>query len=336
MINLHKDHKSLLTIIIVVFLGLSTLIAIIPAYDMQEKVTPLSKSSDLTASERNGLKTYISEGCVACHTQQVRSIAMDNKWGNRPSIPSDYYYSKQRMDFLRQSPSILGSERTGPDLTSVGARQPSDEWHLLHLYNPRIVVKESVMPGYSWLFEKKKKSSISEKDILLNVPKEFMNDDKYVIIVTKEALDLVAYLKSLKQADLYNKPSPEFIPELTKNKTASISMGTDNLPNGEQLYMDKCASCHQLNGEGLGGAFPSLKGSPIVLDENHDLMIQIILQGYDARSEYAVMPAFSDQLSDAEVAAIANHEKTSWGNNAQTISEEDVKKVREYLKTLNP
>ncbi|MCB0409956.1 MAG: cytochrome c [Flavobacteriales bacterium] len=335
MINLHKDHKSLLTIIIVVFLGLSTLIAIIPAYDMQTKVTPLPKSKALTEPERNGLKTYIAEGCVSCHTQQVRNIAMDNKWGDRPSIPSDYYYSKQRLSFFQQSPSVLGSERTGPDLTSVGTRQPSDDWHLLHLYNPRIVVKESVMPGYSWLFEKKKKSAVSENDIVLNVPKEFV-DDKYVIIAKQEALDLVSYLKSLKQPDLYNNPSPEFIPTLTKKETATISNDTDNLPNGEQLYMDKCASCHQLNGEGLGGAFPALKGSSIVLDKNHDLMVQIILQGYDARSEYAVMPAFSDQLSDAEVAAIANHEKTSWGNNAQTISEEDVKKVREYLKTLNP
>ncbi|MCO6499888.1 MAG: cbb3-type cytochrome c oxidase subunit II [Vicingus serpentipes] len=335
MINLHKDHKSLLTIIVFVFLGLSTLIAIIPAYNMQTKVTPLSKSTALTQSERNGLKTYISEGCVSCHTQQVRNIAMDNKWGDRPSIPSDYYYSKQRLSFFQQSPSVLGSERTGPDLTSVGTRQPSDDWHLLHLYNPRIVVKESVMPGYSWLFEKKKKSAVSENDIVLNVSKEFVND-KYAIIAKQEALDLVSYLKSLKQADLYAVPSPEFIPASTKKETVIISKGTGNLPNGEQLYMDKCASCHQLNGEGLGGAFPSLKGSPIVLDKNHDLMIQIILAGYDARSEYAVMPAFSDQLSDAEVAAITNHEKTSWGNNAQTISEEDVKKVREYLKTLNP
>lgn len=336
MINLHKDHESLLTIIIVVFLGLSTVIAIIPAYDMQEKVTPLPKGLDLTTSERNGLKIYISEGCVACHTQQVRSIAMDNKWGKRPSIPSDYYYSKQRLSFLQQSPSILGSERTGPDLTSVGTRQPSDDWHLLHLYNPRIVVKESIMPGYSWLFEKKKKSAVSEKDVVINVPKEFMNDDKYDIVATKEVLDLVAYLKSLKQVDLYNTSSPEFIPALTKKETASIANEANNLPDGEQLYIDKCSACHQLNGEGLGGAFPSLKGSPIVLDENHDLMIQIILQGYDARAEYAVMPSFIDQLTDAEIAAIANHEKTSWGNKAPTISEEDVKKVREYLKTLTP
>ena len=119
---------------------------------MQETVQPLSQAKDLTVAERSGLYTYIAEGCVACHTQQVRNIEMDAVWGDRPSLASDYYYSKKRMDVWRQAPSLLGSERTGPDLTNVGKRQPSQDWHLIHLYNPRIVVKESVMPPYPWLF----------------------------------------------------------------------------------------------------------------------------------------------------------------------------------------
>ena len=60
-------------------------------------------------------------------------------------------------------------------------------------------------------------------------------------------------------------------------------------------------------------------------------MVGIILQGYDARAEYAVMQPFGDQLSDAEIAAIVNHEKTSWGNDAPPIKTEDVKSVRDSL-----
>src|SRR3546814_12636951 len=75
--------------------------------------SPLPGQQPLTELEMKGLRVYIAEGCVACHTQQVRSIEMDKTWGDRPSIPSDYYYSKQRLDLWRQSPSLLGSERTG-------------------------------------------------------------------------------------------------------------------------------------------------------------------------------------------------------------------------------
>src|SRR3546814_520639 len=126
-------------------------------------------SSDVCSSdlEMKGLRVYIAEGCVACHTQQVRSIEMDKTWGDRPSIPSDYYYSKQRLDLWRQSPSLLGSERTGPDLSNIGNRQPSEDWHLLHLYNPRLVVKESVMPSYPWLFETK--SETGKNDVILKI-----------------------------------------------------------------------------------------------------------------------------------------------------------------------
>jgi cytochrome c oxidase cbb3-type subunit 2 len=71
------------------------------------------------------LNVYVAEGCIGCHTQQVRNIEMDKAWGSTgPSMPSDYFYSKQRHGHLAaRRPSLLGSERTGPDLTNVGVRQ---------------------------------------------------------------------------------------------------------------------------------------------------------------------------------------------------------------------
>src|SRR5680860_640346 len=152
MLNFHKEHKNLVLTALIVFVALSILVAIIPAFQMQNTM-PLPSQEALTDQEMKGLRVYVSENCVACHTQQVRGIAMDNMWGDRPSLPSDYYYSKQRLDVWRQSPSLLGSERTGPDLTNIGSRQPSDDWHFMHLYNPRSVVSASIMPSYSWLFK---------------------------------------------------------------------------------------------------------------------------------------------------------------------------------------
>src|SRR5690606_10108706 len=104
MFNHHKDHKNLANTALSVSVGLSTLIAVVPAYQMQE-TKALPSMEPLTAQQREGLNLYVSENCMSCHTQQVRNIEMDKVWGERPSIPSDYYFSKQRMDTWRQSPS---------------------------------------------------------------------------------------------------------------------------------------------------------------------------------------------------------------------------------------
>jgi cytochrome c oxidase cbb3-type subunit 2 len=332
MLNLHKDHRSLVTISFVVFVLLSLFIAVLPAYQMQE-VEPLPGQQALSDAELRGLNIYINEGCVACHTQQVRNIEMDKMWGDRPSIPSDYYYSKARLDTWRQSPSLLGSERTGPDLTNVGVRQPAVQWHLLHLYNPRTVVEESVMPAYPWLFEEKTK--LNEKDIEVPVPANFRKDPNSKVVATQEAQDLAAYLQSLKQTQLPGGTKVDFIPSTKKKESIQASEVGALLPDGEQLYMQTCAACHQANGLGLVGAFPPLAGSSIVNDKNPELMIQIILQGYDARPDYATMVGFADQLTDEEIAAIANHEKTSWGNKAPEITADEVKKIRAYTIQLN-
>lgn len=335
MINFHKNHKSLVYTSFAVFLGLSTLIAIIPAYQMQE-TQPLPGMLPMSEEVQNGFNTYVAENCMACHTQQVRNIEMDKVWGDRPSIPSDYYYSKQRMDFWRQSPSILGSERTGPDLTNVGKRQSGQEWHLLHLYNPRIVVKESVMPGYPWLFREKYENTLSENDVVVPVPEKFLKDPQVKIVASQKALDLVAYLISLKQIDLGEENITAFIKAKERPQLADGGAnGSSSLPDGAVLYANTCAACHQADGNGLPGAFPPLAGSDIVTDNSPEMLIKIILQGYDARPEYGAMPPFADMLSDEDIAAIATHERSSWGNNAPAVTPEEVKKIRDYIQTLN-
>lgn len=331
MFDFHKNHKILVLASFLGFVALSFIVAVFPAYQMQD-VAPLPEQAALTDDEREGLHVYISQGCVTCHTQQVRNIEMDNVWGDRPSIPSDYYYSKERMDVWRQSPSLLGSERTGPDLTSIGNRQSSQDWHLLHLYNPRSVVGESVMPSYPWLFEMVDSSSVKEGDVVVNLPEAYATRPGTTVIAKEEAMQLVAYLKSLKQTELPDGRTEEFIPALKKIQTEGMDGGKTNTgPDGGNLYKQVCAVCHQDNGKGVAGAFPPLAGSPIVNNEDPEMMIKIILQGYDARSEYAVMQAFADQLSDAEIAAITNHERTSWGNSAPEVKEEDVKKIRDFI-----
>jgi len=102
---------------------------------------------------------------------------------------------------------------------------------------------------------------------------------------------------------------------------------------GATLYRTSCSSCHQTNGEGLAGAFPPLAGNEVVTADDPTNHIQVVLWGLEGKTidgvDYAAaMPGWSEQLSDEEVAAIINHERTSWGNDAATITAEDVSEVR--------
>ena len=328
MFSFHTNHRLLLATIALVFFGLSVLVAILPAYTLQENNQALPGALPPTEEEILGLQVYIEEGCVACHTQQVRNIEMDNVWGKRPSIPSDYFYSKQRMSFWQQSPSLLGSERTGPDLTNVGNRQASEDWQLLHLFNPRLVVKASVMPGFPWLFEEK--SNPDEDDVVINVPKSYSRDTTKKVVASEKALHLVAYLLSLKQVDIPD--GKDFIPYKPKEKPLAIGGNEkESAFDGKALYVTNCSPCHQQTGEGLPGAFPSLKGSPIVGKADPEMMIRIILQGYNAREEYGVMPPFGKKLSSEEIAAIASYERSSWGNNSGKVEPDKVEAVKKKV-----
>jgi cytochrome c oxidase cbb3-type subunit 2 len=117
-------------------------------------------------------------------------------------------------------------------------------------------------------------------------------------------------------------------------KKKEAAGGASNAPDGQALFAANCQACHQANGEGLPGAFPPLKGSPIVTGDNLDLYVDIIMNGYDARPEYGAMPPIGTNMgfTENEVAAIINHERTSWGNEAKTVTPEEIKKIIDAIK----
>ncbi len=141
-----------------------------------------------TANELFGRQIYIREGCLYCHSQQVRpdgfGADQDRLWG-RPSVPADYVFDR---------PHLLGTMRTGPDLMNIGVRQTSVDWHMLHLYDPRLVVEGSTMPPYPWLFEVKR--SAGPDEYVLDLPVNRAPEGK-VVVATQEAEALVEYLLSL-------------------------------------------------------------------------------------------------------------------------------------------
>lgn len=326
-----NSHHKLFGVATLMFVVLTLFVAILPALNNQAAVRPLPDAQPLSAQAARGKAVFVSNGCVACHSQQVRNVDMDRVWGNRPSIAADYA-GNTRMDFWRNTATLMGTERTGPDLTDVGTRQPGREWNLVHLFNPRIVVKESVMPAYPFLF--RYTEAPAAEDVVVSVPPAHMQGRNGKIVATAEALDLVAYLQSLKQAKL---PEAENIPAFLykTEKKAGISAGREDTPaaDGEALYMANCSACHQANGEGLAGAFPPLKGSRIVTGGDLRLYVDIIMNGYDARPEYAAMTAVGTNQgwTEHEVAAIINYERSSWGNDAPAVSVEEIKELLDSI-----
>ena len=338
--NLFNNHIRLYSLATSLFIFLTVLVAIVPAITNQQNNAPLPEAEPLSEVALKGKQVFVANGCVACHSQQVRNVEMDHVWGDRPSIAADYAASK-RMSWWMNSATLMGTERTGPDLTNIGNRIPSEDWHLVHLFNPRIVVEESIMPSYPWLFEIKK--SALDGDRLVSIPETLLKNPSDVVVAKEEALQLIAYLQSLKQVPLPTGiASPEFLYPKEKAKEASaesnpLAKPQEELLNGAQLYAANCQACHQANGEGLKGAFPPLKGSKLVNHENPEWIVSIIMNGYNAREEFAEMPAIGklNNLSAAEITAIINYERSSWGNQASQLSVVEVEKIISYLKKEN-
>jgi cytochrome c oxidase cbb3-type subunit 2 len=151
---------------------------------------------------RQGRDVYIREGCYYCHSQQVRDLQngtdIERGWGSRRTVARDYIY---------ENPPLLGSLRIGPDLSNVGSKDWRDEpasetvkkpvkrdakWQLTHLYDPTVIIHESNMPPYRYLFAKRKIGNQKSADAI-DVPCE----DGYEIVPTDDARELVAYLQSL-------------------------------------------------------------------------------------------------------------------------------------------
>lgn len=326
-----NDHRILFGSALFLFVFLTLYIAILPAMDNQRINKPLPKQSKvLTKEEKAGKMIFIENGCVACHTQQVRNVEMDNVFGKRPSIPADFAINI-RTDFWRNTANLMGTERTGPDLTNIGERQPSAEWHLIHLYQPRAAVEESIMPAYPWLFIER--DYLQPGDVEVKVPEKFIKNKSRKIVAGPKALLLVAFLKSLKQTDYTDQSIvPAFL--YKQKKAEGAAKDGENIPDGSALFTANCASCHQANGEGVPGAFPPLQGSPVVNGGDLELYVTIIMKGYDPRPEFATMPAVGTNanFTPEDVTAIMNYERTSWGNNAKKVTVEEVKTIMDKIK----
>lgn len=195
MTNGHKvleKNINLMSIFIVIAVSIGGLVEILPLI-FNEKREPIEGIKPYAALELAGRDVYVSEGCYGCHSQMIRPFRSETERYGAYSVAGESVYDR---------PFQWGSKRTGPDLARVGGRY-SDEWHVIHLMDPRAVVPESNMPGYPWLAENTVDPELVQRKMrglqLLGDP---YNDEEIAaaaaVVSGKTEMDaLVAYLQSL-------------------------------------------------------------------------------------------------------------------------------------------
>ncbi|SFX24044.1 cytochrome-c oxidase, cbb3-type subunit II [Marinospirillum alkaliphilum] len=136
-----EKNIGLMSVLILVVISFGGLAEIVPLFFQDETTKPVEGLKPVNALQLEGRDVYIREGCYTCHSQMIRPFRAETERYGHYSVAGEFVYDH---------PFQWGSKRTGPDLARVGGRY-SDDWHYAHMYNPRDVVPESIMPSYPWL-----------------------------------------------------------------------------------------------------------------------------------------------------------------------------------------
>ncbi len=188
-----EKNLFLMITLIVLVVSVAGLVQILPLFFLKSTTEPIAGMQPYTALQLEGRDVYIREGCVGCHSQMVRPFRAETERYGHYSLAGE---------FVWDHPFLWGSKRTGPDLARVGGRY-SDEWHRLHLIDPRSVVPESNMPAYPWLERRLINAELTPRKLRamqrLGVP--YTDAD---IVASRAAVDgktemdaLIAYLQVL-------------------------------------------------------------------------------------------------------------------------------------------
>ena len=188
-----EKNVGLLAVLVAVAVSLGGLAEIVPLMFQAEAIEPLPGVEPYKPLELAGRDVYVREGCYGCHSQMVRTLRFETERYGHYSLAGESVYDR---------PFQWGSKRTGPDLARVGGRY-SDDWHRVHMVDPRAVVPESNMPGFPWLAD----NALDGKDIAARMKALQRIGDPYTDeqiagapaeVAGKTELDaVVAYLQGL-------------------------------------------------------------------------------------------------------------------------------------------
>jgi len=139
--DLIERKSALLIVLVILTVSVGGMVEIVPLFFQRSTTEPIAGLKPYTALQLAGRDIYVREGCYGCHSQMIRPFRAETERYGHYSVAGESVYDR---------PFQWGSKRTGPDLARVGGRY-GDEWHRIHLHNPRDLVPESNMPAYPWL-----------------------------------------------------------------------------------------------------------------------------------------------------------------------------------------
>ncbi len=284
-------------------------LAVIPGMALQNEIARTKPSTMLVPSEQEqrGRLIYAREGCAYCHTQQIRTVPQDVE---RFGAPTKAW--ENRYDY----PHLWGTRRVGPDL-SRETNIRSDDWQLTHLYNPRSIVPDSVMPAFPWLFDGSPAKPKAEAQDLLayikslgkaralagNDPKQWTlapncecPDDVKKIETTPVPLDASGATRTVSV--------PGFDVELPQDSAKLAELQR----KGASIFAKNCQGCHGEMADGQGPAAAGLLPKPSgLIEANYTIkhLTSVLMNGIPGTA----MPAWRD-LPRSEIEALVAHLKT--------------------------
>ncbi|MBU2646721.1 cbb3-type cytochrome c oxidase subunit II [bacterium] len=221
------------------------MVVIILPYADTNKTIPSDLFRTRTAMEESGRHLYIANGCVYCHTQSIRSI----DWGLGAERIA------QAGDYTQDLPILLGSQRTGPDLSQEGGEHPND-WHLAHFTNPRTTRPLSIMPPFAFLQapEMDQLTTYVQSLGLTHADARMQRQDQW-----KQA-SIQAYEAGIEQNVQWLHQN---VPQGWRTIPSPYAATAAGLARGEKIYQDFCFGCHGPVGDGMGPAQPFLYPPPL-------------------------------------------------------------------------
>jgi cytochrome c oxidase cbb3-type subunit 2 len=281
--------KLLLSGSLTILASILAIAVFLPWATRSEKPSEIFRSR--TALEEEGRRIYIANGCTYCHTQFIRAV----DWGLGAERVA------RAGDYIREQPHLLGSERTGPDLSQEGGEHP-DDWHMAHYTNPRFTRPESLMPAFEYLGKEQIRALIAYKQSL-----GFKNADLRVARQRewkKKAIEAYESGPDRNAAWLH-----EHVPEAWRKLPNPYPTTRAGLERGHKVYQSFCLGCHGPIGDGMGSAQPYLYPPPLNFTLLKDrgvsggILYYQIMNGITGTA----MPYFKRELESEKIWDVGNY-----------------------------
>lgn len=271
------------------------LLGVWPGRVLEEQIRQTSPAHPLalSPSEQRGRTVYAREGCAYCHTQQIRYLPRDVERFGKATLA---------WETIFDYPHLWGTRRIGPDLSRESQVRSAD-WQLSHLYAPRTIVHDSVMPEFPWLFDgAPDRPRQDARDLLAYL--ETLGRDRALAGPEGEAQARAACDCSDDERRFAFGPGPlNASPAMARRKGRYPKLASSNGTNGVELYAQSCASCHGDRGKGDGPGAAGLDPRPANFSE-HDYTLDRLSEALWNGVAGTAMPGWRD-VSQQDLAAMA-------------------------------